>query len=79
LTKGKQIDSKRELQLLKRSDLRKALNVGMELFRKWLHSGMLPEPVLIDGTPRWVLSEVQAWVAKLPRRTAPSGDEKQRG
>lgn len=64
-------------RLLKRSELRVILSVAHELFRKWLNSGILPAPVLIDGTPRWHLSEVRAWLAKLPRRAAAGHEQEQ--
>ena len=64
-------------RLLKRSELRKMLSVAHELFRKWLDSGILPAPVLIDGTPRWHLSEVRAWLAKLPRRVAAGNEQEE--
>lgn len=60
--------------MLKRSELRKALNVAADLFRKWIKGGVLPEPVWIEGTPRWSLDEVRAWLAKLPRRAVKDGE-----
>lgn len=53
------------------------LRVAHATFRKWMAAGILPAPLEIDGVSRWSLSEVRAWLAKLPRRGAGCEREQQ--
>lgn len=53
--------------MLRRSQLRRKLNLGHEAFRKLELAGELPAPLIIAGMKRWPVDEVEAWIARQPR------------
>lgn len=68
MTSGKTNETAGERPMLRRSQLRRLLNLSHDIFRKMEAAGELPAPVMLRGMPRWPMDEVHAWVAKLPRR-----------
>ncbi len=39
-----------------------ALSVRTSTVRRWASEGAMPKPVELNGTPRWLLSDLERWL-----------------
>ena len=56
-------------KLLKISDVSDMIGYGHTKIDEWVIAGKFPQPIRPHGTghPRWLLSEVQAWIQEQVR------------
>ena len=64
-----------ESQLLRLGEVLGLLGIGKSTLYTWVAAGTFPAPLkLSPRAARWRQSDVEAWVADLPRRQGGSGD-----
>ncbi|MBK7644379.1 MAG: helix-turn-helix domain-containing protein [Planctomycetes bacterium] len=53
--------------LLDQHDLATLLRVGERTLRRMRHDGRVPEPIMLGSKPRWLRTQIDAWLAREAR------------
>lgn len=53
--------------LLTLDDVVKTLKVSRQTINRWSKAGKFPRPRTIGRNVRWLSSEINTWIAKLPK------------
>lgn len=48
-------------------ELAKMCGVSITTIWRWDKSGEIPSPVIVGGKPRWLVCDIEKWLAKLKR------------
>lgn len=57
------------MKLLRRAEVLEMVGADYSTVWRWTKKGEFPEALIVgDGSNRWVLAEVEAWIASRPRR-----------
>lgn len=50
------------MMLLKDTQVAELLSVSRPTIWRWLQAGILPKPIKLSGSTRWLLSEIEQWI-----------------
>jgi predicted DNA-binding transcriptional regulator AlpA len=58
------------LELIRLSELARAIGVGPHTIRRWVKDGNFPPPIFISdgGAARWRVRDIDAWLEKAKRK-----------
>jgi predicted DNA-binding transcriptional regulator AlpA len=61
-------------RLLSKSDICAIANVSFPTVWAWMRAGQFPRSRVVGGKSMWVSTEIEAWLAALPRRPLKGDD-----
>jgi predicted DNA-binding transcriptional regulator AlpA len=70
----KKIKSPPAVRLMSKAEVLAIANVSYPTVWSWMRSGRFPRSRIVGGQSMWVSTEINAWIANLPKRSL-KGDE----